>query len=124
MIIDSGRTGCRVRVYELLGEGNGFLGHGQLPLVTGSMKVRSGLGMFMEDPGKAGGLIKGLVEFAKKWVPRREWGNAGVQLLVSGEEMVGLESKVTEKILEVCRKVLQGSGFVFKDEWAHVVEGL
>ncbi|KAJ6708195.1 ADENOSINE/GUANOSINE DIPHOSPHATASE [Salix viminalis] len=53
------------------------------------MKARPGLGGFVEDPDNAGGLIEGLVEFAKKRVPRREWGNAGVQLMVSGEEMVG-----------------------------------
>lgn len=98
--------------------------NGQLPLVTGSMKARPGLGGFVEDPDNAGGLIEGLIEFAKKRVPRREWGNAGVQLMVSGEEMVGLEGELKERILEVCRKVLRGSGFVFKDEWAHVIEGL
>lgn len=96
--------------------------NGQLPLVTGSMKARPGLGGFVEDPDNAGGLIEGLIEFAKKRVPRREWGNAGVQLMVSGEEMVGLEGELKERILEVCRKVLRGSGFVFKDEWAHVIE--
>ncbi|KAJ6403153.1 hypothetical protein OIU84_015134 [Salix udensis] len=122
VVIDSGRGGCRVRVYQLLGEGNLGFSNGQLPLVTGSMKARPGLGGFVEDPDNAGGLIEGLVEFAKKRVPRREWGNAGVQLMVSGEEMVGLEGELKERILEVCRKVLRGSGFVFKDEWAHVIE--
>jgi len=107
-----------------LGEGNAGLSNGQLPLITGSMKVRPGLGGFVEDPDSAGGLIEGLVEFAKKWVPRREWGNAGVQLMVSGKEMVGLEGKVKERILEVCRQVLRASGFAFKDEWARVIEGL
>ncbi|KAJ6395510.1 hypothetical protein OIU77_020702 [Salix suchowensis] len=122
VVIDSGRGGCRVRVYQLLGEGNLGFSNGQLPLVTGSMKARPGLGGFVEDPDNAGGLIEGLVEFAKKRVPRREWGNAGVQLMVSGEEMAGLEGELKERILEVCRKVLRGSGFVFKDEWAHVIE--
>ncbi|KAF9684650.1 hypothetical protein SADUNF_Sadunf04G0140700 [Salix dunnii] len=122
VVIDSGRAGCRVRVYQLLGEGNLGFSNGQLPLVTGSMKVRPGLGGFVEDPDNAGGLIEGLVEFAKKRVPRREWGNAGVQLMVSGEEIVGLEGELKERILEVCRKVLRGSGFAFKDEWAHIIE--
>ncbi|KAG6763168.1 hypothetical protein POTOM_033706 [Populus tomentosa] len=122
VVIDSGRGRCRVRVYQLLGEGNVGFSNGQLPLITGSMKVRPGLGGFVEDPDSAGGLIEGLVEFAKKWVPRREWGNAGVQLMVSGKEMVGLEGKVKERILEVCRKVLRASGFAFKDEWARVIE--
>jgi len=112
-----------VRVYQLLGEGNLGFSNGQLPLVTGSMKVRPGLAGFAEDPDNAGGLIEGLVEFAKKRVPRRDWGNAGVQLMVRGEEMVGLEGKLKERILEVCRKVLRGSGLAFKDEWARVIEG-
>ncbi|KAH8510291.1 hypothetical protein H0E87_008007 [Populus deltoides] len=122
VVIDSGRAGCRVRVYQLLGEGNLGFSNGQLPLVTGSMKVRPGLAGFAEDPDNAGGLIEGLVEFAKKRVPRRDWGNAGVQLMVRGEEMVGLEGKLKERILEVCRKVLRGSGLAFKDEWARVIE--
>ncbi|KAL3597688.1 hypothetical protein D5086_009325 [Populus alba] len=86
------------------------------------MKVRPGLAGFAEDPDNAGGLIEGLVEFAKKRVPRRDWGNAGVQLMVRGEEMVGLEGKLKERILEACRKVLRGSGLAFKDEWARVIE--
>ncbi|KAG6778145.1 hypothetical protein POTOM_017997 [Populus tomentosa] len=122
VVIDSGRAGCRVRVYQLLGEGNLGFSNGQLPLVTGSMKVRPGLAGFAEDPDNAGGLIEGLVEFAKKRVPRRDWGNAGVQLMVRGEEMVGLEGKLKERILEACRKVLRGSGLAFKDEWARVIE--
>ncbi|CAK7329205.1 unnamed protein product [Dovyalis caffra] len=122
VVIDSSRAGCRVRVFQLLGEGNVGFSNGQLPLVTGSMKVRPGLGGFVEDPDNVGGLIEGLVEFAKMRVPRREWGNAWVQLMVGGEEMLGLEGKVKERILEVCRKVLRVSGFAFKDEWAHVIE--
>jgi apyrase len=43
--------------------------------------------------------------------------------MVRGEEMVGLEGKLKERILEVCRKVLRGSGLAFKDEWARVIEG-
>ena len=92
-------------------------------MVTRSIKVRPGLAGFVEDLDNAGGMIEGLIEFAKERFSRRDWGNSGVQLMVRGEEMVGLEGKLKERILEVCRKVLIGSGLAFKDEWARVIEG-
>ncbi|KDP42912.1 hypothetical protein JCGZ_23854 [Jatropha curcas] len=122
VLIDSGPFGSRVRVYELLAEGSMPFTNGQMPLIAGSMKVRPGLAGFVEDPKNAGGLIHGLVEFAKGIVPKKEWGNTKVQLLANGEEMEGLEFKVKEMIMESCRLVFRKSGFAFKDDWARIIE--
>ncbi|KAF2322310.1 hypothetical protein GH714_010918 [Hevea brasiliensis] len=122
VVIDSGPSGSRVRVYELLVEGSMPFTNGQMPLIAGSMKVRSRLAGFSENPDNAGGLVDGLVEFAKGFVPKKEWANTKVQLMAGGEEVEGLELKVREMILESCRRVLRESGFTFKGEWARFIE--
>ncbi|XP_015576316.2 probable apyrase 6 [Ricinus communis] len=122
IVIDSGPSGSRVRVFELLTEGVMPFGNGQMPLVAGSLKVRPGLAGFSKDPKNASGLIDGLVQFAKDRVPKKQWGNTEVQLLANAEDMERLEFKVKEMILESCRRVLRESGFVFKDEWARIME--
>ena len=85
------------------------------------MKVRPGLMDFAGDPDGAGGSILKLVEFGKQRVPKKEWGNTKV-LLVATAELESLSSEVREKILDSCRQVLKASGFLFKDEWARVVQ--
>ncbi|XP_065867304.1 probable apyrase 6 [Euphorbia lathyris] len=122
VLIDSGSSGTRVRVYELLAEGIMPFTDGQMPLIAGYMKIRPGLAGFSEDPENAGGLVDELVEFAKGRVPKKEWGNTKVQLMATGEEVNELELKVKERILQSCRRVLRESGFVFKDEWARLIQ--
>ncbi|KAJ8750033.1 hypothetical protein K2173_013948 [Erythroxylum novogranatense] len=117
VVLDCGLSGCGVRVYELLSEGNIPFSDGQLPLIVGSTKVRPGLGGDLENEGY---VIEGLIDFAKRWVPRKEWGRTRVQLLVSGGGNFG--SLVLERVLESCRKVLRKSGFSFKDQWARIIE--
>lgn len=97
---------------------------GSMPLIAGSMKVRSGLAGFAENPENAGDLVDRLVEFAKGRVPKKEWGNTKVQLMAGGEKVDRLELKVREMILESCRRVLRESGFAFKEEWARFIAGL
>lgn len=86
------------------------------------MKVRPGLAGFKDEPKSAGGSILGLIEFAKRRVPMSEWGNTKVQLMASGG-LEKLSEDLRDMILESCRQVLRASGFLFKDEWARVIEG-
>ncbi|KAF5744950.1 apyrase 6 [Tripterygium wilfordii] len=116
VVIASGSTGSRVRVFE-------FLGEGQMPFIAGSISVRPSLSGFAEDAEGAGRSIAVLIEFAKQQVPRKEWGNTKVQLMVARGVMEGLGFGVRKGILESCRLVLKASGFAFKDAWARVVEG-
>ncbi|WCJ41556.1 GDA1/CD39 nucleoside phosphatase family protein [Euphorbia peplus] len=118
VVIDSGGYGTRVRVFELLQEGIVPFGDGQMPLVAGYLKI----GGFLEDSGNAGRVVEEAVRFAKGHVPRKEWGNTKVQLMGIGGEVNGLEVEVKGRILESCRRVLRGSGFVFKDEWARIIQ--
>ncbi|KAA8544433.1 hypothetical protein F0562_022527 [Nyssa sinensis] len=121
IIIDASPTGSRIHVFEFLNEGMtpfiGLDGTG-----SSSLKVRPGLTRFADDPDSAGRSILGLIEFAKKRVPKSEWKNTKVQLMgTRGLEKLGLDSR--ESILESCRRVLRSSGFLFKDEWAAIIEG-
>lgn len=86
------------------------------------MKVRPGLPGFGGDPEAAGASISELIGFAKRRIPRKEWRNTKVQLMADGE-LESLELDVKGKILESCRRVLRSSGFLFKDEWARVIQG-
>ncbi|KAK9280155.1 hypothetical protein L1049_013842 [Liquidambar formosana] len=121
IVIHSGPTGSRIRVFEFLNEGRipfiGLDGSG-----SDSLMVRPGLAGFKEEPKTAGGSILGLIEFAKRRVPRSEWGDTKVQLMASGE-LENLGRDLRDALLESCRRVLRASGFLFKDEWARVIEG-
>ncbi|PWA78369.1 GDA1/CD39 nucleoside phosphatase family protein [Artemisia annua] len=86
------------------------------------MRVSPGLSAFVDDLGGAGESVKEMMEFAKGRVPKNEWENTEVRLMATGGlRMVGLGGR--ERVLEACRKVLRGSGFVFRDDWAEVISG-
>lgn len=87
------------------------------------MKIRVGLMGFAGDPDGAGASIVRLVEFAKQQVPKKDWGRTKVQLMAT-PELENLSFEMREKILDSCRHVLRLSGFLFKDEWARVIQGM
>ncbi|KAJ4970568.1 hypothetical protein NE237_003667 [Protea cynaroides] len=121
IIIDAGSTGSRVHVFEFLNEERipfiGFDGEG-----SHSFKVRPGLSDFVASPETAGPSISSLLDFAKARIPMSEWKLTKVWLMArEGFEKISFDAK--KSILESCRRVLQTSGFLFKDEWATVVTG-
>lgn len=59
--------------------------------------------------------IQGLIDFAKKRVPKKEWASTKAQLIVDGT--------VEGRVLEDCRRALRASQFAFKDAWARVIQG-
>ncbi|TXG73425.1 hypothetical protein EZV62_002004 [Acer yangbiense] len=103
IVIDSGLAAATARVHVF-----NFLGEGQLPFVD-SIKVSHG-GLDDDDS------IRELIDFAKNKVPKKEWANTKVQLIING-------GPVKDKVLEECRRVLRASGFAFKDAWARVIQG-
>ncbi|KAJ4848866.1 hypothetical protein Tsubulata_047765 [Turnera subulata] len=54
----------------------------------------------------------------KRRMPKTEWENVAVHLLATSDRVNGLELEVVES----GRPVLRGSGFVFKDDWARVIQ--
>ncbi|KAL8227547.1 hypothetical protein R6Q57_015131 [Mikania cordata] len=122
IVIDGGSTGSRVHVFEYLirdgapvfdfSEENGL----------GSMRVSPGLSAFAEDPNGAGASLLELLEFAKKRIPKENWGKTEVRLMATaGLRMLDLS--VQERVLESCRKVLRTSGFAFHNDWASIISG-
>ncbi|KAI3744506.1 hypothetical protein L1987_57589 [Smallanthus sonchifolius] len=122
IVIDGGSTGSRIHVFEYLVRDGGpvfdFSGKNGL----GSMRVSPGLSAFVEDPHRAGASVLELLEFARKRIPKENWGKTEVRLMATAGLRM-LDSSVQEQILESCRKVLRTSGFPFHDDWASVISG-
>ncbi|GKD54637.1 probable apyrase 6 [Tanacetum coccineum] len=118
IIIDGGSTGSRIHIFEYNVNENGaivldFSDGAEL----GSMRVSPGLSAFVDDLDGAGESVNEMMEFARERVPGEKWGESEVRLMATGGlRMLGLGGQ--ERVLEACRKVLRGSGFLFKDDWA------
>ncbi|CAI9761795.1 unnamed protein product [Fraxinus pennsylvanica] len=121
VVIDGGSTGTRIHVFKYeVRSGNLVLDFTEKGLV--SMKVNPGLSAYAEEPERAGAAVAELVEFAKKNVPREGRGEAEIRLMATAGMRL-LKKEDQEKILDVCRRVLRGSGFSFQDDWATVISG-
>uniref|UniRef100_A0A7N0TSN1 Apyrase n=1 Tax=Kalanchoe fedtschenkoi TaxID=63787 RepID=A0A7N0TSN1_KALFE len=120
IVIDGGSTGTRIHVlrYEVVG------GEAVLDFKRGlsSLRVNPGLSSYAEAPGGAGESLAELIEFGKGRVPRGSWARTEIRLMATAGMRL-LDGKVQEEILESCREVLRGSGFMFKDDWASVISG-
>lgn len=61
------------------------------------------------------------MDFAKGKIPSFEWKDTKVQLMITGDLTGRAEEK--DRVLEECRRVLRSSGFMFRDDWASVLNG-
>ncbi|KAM1065485.1 hypothetical protein ACFX2B_020789 [Malus domestica] len=122
IVIDGGSTGSRIHVFGYGDDGgNGaVLDFGKDGLA--SMRVNPGLSAYAEDPESAGGSLRELVEFGKGRVPKEHWAETEIRLMATAGLRL-LDLGVQNRILNSCRKVLRGSGFKFRDEWASVITG-
>ncbi|MBA0573319.1 hypothetical protein Golob_000597, partial [Gossypium lobatum] len=87
-----------------------------------SLRVNPGLSAYAEDLAGAGYSLKELLEFARRKVPKKQWGETEIRLMATAGMRL-LDDEVQERILEQCRKVLRVSGFKFRDDWASVITG-
>ncbi|XP_077248923.1 putative apyrase 6 [Tasmannia lanceolata] len=121
IIIHAGTTGSRIHVFE-------FLNEGRIPFVgfdgkdSNSLKLNPALVEFGGDPENAGKTLSRLLDFARERVPKAERKDTKVRLMATGG-IERMDSDAREGILESCRQVLRSSGFLFKDEWASVING-
>ncbi|KAM1417606.1 hypothetical protein ACFX1Q_021891 [Malus domestica] len=122
IVIDGGSTGSRIHVFGYGDDGgNGAVfDFGKDGLA--SMRVNPGLSAYAEDPESAGGSLRELVEFGKGRVPKEHWAETEIRLMATAGLRL-LDLGVQNRILNSCRKVLRGSGFKFRDEWASVITG-
>lgn len=98
IVMDWGPTSARAHVFKWLGEEHlPFVDH--IKVSNSNSKTES---------------IKALIDFAKTKVPRKEWANTKVQLIIINSIVEN------NNVLEECRQLLRVSGFAFKDAWARV----
>lgn len=121
VVIDGGSTGTRIHVF-------GYRIESGKPVFEfrganyASLKLHPGLSAHADDPEGASVALSELVEFARGRVPKGMWAETEVRLMATAGMRL-LEVTVQEKILAVARRVLRGSGFLFRDEWASVISG-
>ncbi|VVB03927.1 unnamed protein product [Arabis nemorensis] len=121
VVIDGGSTGTRIHVF-------GYRIESGKPVFEfrggnyASLKLHSGLSAYSDDPDGASLSLTELVEFAKGKIPKGMWKETEVRLMATAGMRL-LELSVQEKILQVTRRVLKSSGFMFRDEWASVISG-
>nr|KYP44319.1 Apyrase [Cajanus cajan] len=111
LALRAGPAALRLSVFHFLG-----------PALLAAAHSASAAPGFAAGPQALRGAVAELLDFAKGTVPPRDWSNTIVRLAAT-EELEGLGAEEVEKVLESCREVLRVSGFLFKDEWAHVVSG-
>lgn len=85
--------------------------------------MRPGLSAFAGDPERAGESLRELVEFGRERVGRGSLGETEIRLMATAGLRMVDDDGVKERILESCRRVLRGSGFRFRDDWASVISG-
>ncbi|KAL1215302.1 putative apyrase 6 [Cardamine amara subsp. amara] len=121
VVIDGGSTGTRIHVF-------GYRIESGKPVFEfkganyASLKLHPGLSAFADDPNGASVSLTELIEFAKGRIPKGMWMETEVRLMATAGMRL-LELPVQEKILNVARRVLKSSGFLFRDEWASVISG-
>ncbi|KNA14246.1 hypothetical protein SOVF_109270 [Spinacia oleracea] len=118
LIVDISTSRSQILVFRSLNEvsGNPFSGQS-----SDSFWVDTGSSKFSGQPKLAGRVLFKLMDFAKEKIPNSEWEDTKVQLMITGDLVGGVEER--KLVLEECRRIMRSSGFMFRDDWASVLEG-
>jgi len=68
-------------------------------------------------------VLEPLLRWAEAVIPKRLWSNTPV-FLFGTAGMRRLDKEQQRVLLKECRKILDSSGFLFKPEWARVIQGI
>ncbi|CAD5312681.1 unnamed protein product [Arabidopsis thaliana] len=121
VLIDAGSSGTRVHVFGYWFEsGKPVFDFGEKHYAN--LKLTPGLSAYADNPEGASVSVTKLLEFAKQRIPKRMFRRSDIRLMATAGMRL-LEVPVQEQILEVTRRVLRSSGFMFRDEWATVISG-
>ncbi|XP_023646037.1 probable apyrase 3 isoform X2 [Capsella rubella] len=122
VLIDAGSSGTRVHVFAYWFDqyGEPVFDFGEKHYAD--MKLTPGLSAYADDPEGASVSVTNLVEFAKTRIPKIKLRTSDIRLMGTAGMRL-LEAPVQEQILDVTRRVLRSSGFMFRDEWATVISG-
>jgi len=121
IVFDAGSSGSRIHVYTWKTGGGGP--KDQFDLVSDDLlKIKPGLSAFKDKTSQAGASLAPLIEFAKTKIPAALVASTPMFLMATaGLRMVGEGPK--DAILASVCSYLSTTGFVFKCEWAGVLDG-
>ena len=121
IVFDAGSSGSRIHVYTWKTGGGGP--KDQFDLVEDDLlKIKPGLSAFKEKTSEAGASLAPLIAHAKKKVPAELVSSTPVYLMATaGLRMVGEAAK--DAILQSVCAELSTSGFLFRCEWATLLDG-
>ncbi|CAH8362015.1 unnamed protein product [Eruca vesicaria subsp. sativa] len=121
VIIDAGSSGTRVHLFRYwIESGKPVFDFGEVNYL--SLKLTPGLSAYADNPVEANTMVAHLVDFAKIFIPVGVLKVTDIRLMATAGMRL-LNETVQQQILEVTRKVLRSSGFMFRDEWASVISG-
>ena len=120
VVIDAGSSGSRAHVYHYEKVPGKLLPQVSLPEKT--LKVKPGLSSFKDDPAAAGPALQGLMDFAKREIPERQWKDTRVFLMATAGLRL-LAPAAQNAIIRSCAEQIRASPFLFKDTWAGVLPG-
>lgn len=121
IVFDAGSSGSRIHVYTWKTGGGGP--KDQFELVEDDiLKIKPGLSAYKDKPSDAGASLLPLLAHAKTKIPAEEIAKTPVFLMATaGLRMVGEAAK--DAILQSVCTTLSSSGFLFRCEWATLLDG-
>ena len=121
IVFDAGSSGTRIHVYKWKTGGGGA--KDAFDLVSDDLlKIKPGLSAFKEKTAEAGSSLEPLIAHAKAKIPAELVPSTPVFLMATaGLRMVGEQAK--DAILRSVCNSLSSSGFLFRCEWATVLDG-
>ena len=121
IVFDAGSSGSRIHVYTWKTGGGGP--KDQFDLVEDNiLKIKPGLSAYKDKPSEAGASLLPLLAHAKTKIPPELYAKTPVFLMATaGLRMVGEAAK--DAILQSVCSTLSTSGFLFRCEWATLLDG-
>jgi apyrase len=126
VVVDAGSSGTRVHVFRFY---PAQPGKNSLPILAGTPTVvrrTPGLSAFTDDPSSAGRQVEDLLRVAATAVPPWQRADTPVVLLATaGLRLLATQwgDAVAQSVLDACKPALGDSGFLFREEWAHILPG-
>ncbi|PRP89552.1 ectonucleoside triphosphate diphosphohydrolase 1 [Planoprotostelium fungivorum] len=126
IIMDAGSSGTRIYVYQWFKENRPTLFVYQeispLNATVSNLKTTPGVSSFYNNPTGLNASLAPLISFAQKNIPPTSW-NSTILFFKATAGMRLLPQYQQDSILNDIRTILNGSGFLFRPEWARVITG-
>jgi len=131
LMIDAGSSGSRIRIYYWQNRSSATVDPNILQYIPVNssdedlLEVDPGLSSYVGDPDQAGPSLQQLIEQAKRWVPRDQYGQTPVYLRATAGMRL-LYTSQQNAIFASVRSFLgnpANNPFIFKDAYASIASG-